>query len=56
MKFTATAVALAALVQNAAAACPNSCSQRGTCTDENICECYVGWTGGDCSRRQCPYG
>jgi len=37
-------------------ACPNSCSQRGTCSDENVCECFNGWTGGDCARRVCPYG
>lgn len=57
MKATlVSAVAVAALVQQTQAACPNSCSQRGTCSNENICECFTGWTGGDCARRQCPYG
>lgn len=54
MKLSIALAALAA--QHTLAACPNACSQRGTCTGEDLCECFPGWTGGDCARRVCPFG
>lgn len=30
--------------------CPNSCSNNGECTTENVCRCNEGFTGVDCSR------
>jgi hypothetical protein len=56
MKF----VALALMVSAASAACPNACSGHGTCTVNDVCECYQDWqsgdeAGGDCSDRTCPF-
>jgi len=56
MKVSVVVITFTALVKNSLAACPNACSQRGTCNDENVCNCFDGWTGGDCARRSCPYG
>ena len=33
-------------------ACPNNCSQHGTCNNEDACGCECGWGGDDCSERQ----
>jgi hypothetical protein len=67
-----TALILAALLGNAAAECPNSCSGHGTCNGEDQCECQLegivinpagneddkqpAWTGADCSAMTCPRG
>ena len=37
--------------------CPNSCSKRGRCNkNTRQCQCFDGYTGGDCSLYICPYG
>ena len=37
-------------------ACPNACSQHGLCDFYDMCNCFRGFTGGDCSERMCPTG
>lgn len=49
-------VALAALVGFASAGCPNGCSGHGSCGTSDVCGCYKGFFGGDCSYRYCPVG
>jgi len=67
-----TTIIFAALLGNAAAECPNSCSGHGTCNGEDQCECQTegivinpagnddtkqaAWTGADCSAMTCPRG
>ncbi len=34
----------------------NFCSGHGSCGPKDACECYHGYTGGDCSLRQCLSG
>ncbi len=37
--------------------CPNSCSSHGVCdSSSRVCQCFNGFTGGDCSLRTCPFG
>lgn len=37
--------------------CPQSCNGHGQCvTPDGQCQCFKGYTGGDCSQRVCPYG
>lgn len=39
--------------------CPNRCNGRGICTSLGngcICDCFTGFTGGDCSMIECPVG
>jgi hypothetical protein len=37
--------------------CYNGCSGHGYCdTAYNMCTCYSGWQGNDCSERTCPTG
>lgn len=41
------------LIPFGAAQCPHQCSQRGICSVDATCECFTGFTGADCSRREC---
>ena len=54
MKTTAMLTMAAALAPLAMAGCPNSCSQHGTCGMYDMCTCYRGFQGADCSERTCP--
>jgi len=47
---------LAAMVGFAYAGCPNGCSGHGSCGTSDVCHCYKGFFGGDCSYRYCPVG
>jgi len=49
-------LSLAALIGFASAGCPNGCSGRGSCGTSDVCSCYKGFFGGDCSYRYCPVG
>jgi len=49
-------LSLAALIGFASAGCPNGCSGHGSCGTSDVCACYKGFFGGDCSYRYCPVG
>jgi len=49
-------VTLAVIVGFANAGCPNGCSGHGSCGTSDVCGCYKGFFGGDCSYRFCPVG
>ena len=34
--------------------CPKDCNCRGRCYADGSCFCFAGFSGADCSRRQCP--
>ena len=36
--------------------CPNSCNGHGTCDSTRECTCFTGFTGADCSERECLSG
>lgn len=69
-KTALVGLALVAMLGMAMAACPNSCSGHGTCSDHDQCSCYArkdattddegaivsAWIGADCSLRTCAYG
>ncbi len=50
------ALFLLAMASTALASCPNMCSNRGVCFEDDVCECYTGFKGGDCSLRTCGAG
>ncbi|KAJ8599691.1 hypothetical protein CTAYLR_004755 [Chrysophaeum taylorii] len=47
---------MVSMVKSGYAPCPNLCSGHGNCFSSRVCQCYIGWTGADCSLRTCPYG
>lgn len=46
---------LAATLSGVRAKCSNLCSGHGACGANDICNCYRGYYGSDCSQRRCPY-
>uniref|UniRef100_K3WZS8 EGF-like domain-containing protein n=1 Tax=Globisporangium ultimum (strain ATCC 200006 / CBS 805.95 / DAOM BR144) TaxID=431595 RepID=K3WZS8_GLOUD len=40
---------------HAEGACPSKCHGHGTCNSSNNCDCFPGFTGFDCYKRQCPF-
>lgn len=53
MKTALLVLALVACAGVALAACPNHCSGRGTCGEDDKCACYSRYQGPDCSERKC---
>jgi hypothetical protein len=49
-------VLLSSMAAAAYACCPNGCNGHGACGTSDVCECYKGFFGGDCSNRHCPEG
>jgi len=54
--FLALTLTLALLAATAHAKCPSDCSGKGRCGADDLCTCYPGYTGRDCSKRTCQYG
>jgi len=52
----ALTLTLALLAATAHAKCPSDCSGKGRCGADDLCTCYPGYTGRDCSERTCQYG
>jgi len=52
------AFALVVILAVKSSSCPNSCSGRGVCTNGSmqLCSCFPGCHGVDCSIRLCPSG
>jgi len=55
MKTVSLAILSTTLTPLALAGCPNGCSKQGTCGMYDMCTCYRGFQGSDCSERVCPY-
>jgi len=61
MTMMSKVFALMMFFASAKAACDNQCSGHGTCTMDDVCNCYDNWgvglshDSGDCSDRICPY-
>lgn len=55
MKYLLVAITLCllSLHHHADAACPNLCNENGLCGINNVCICHEGFSGPDCSRREC---
>jgi len=51
-----TAIASALLIAGVQARCPNDCSGKGKCGEHDLCTCYPGYQGLDCSERTCLFG
>ena len=51
-----TAIASALLIAGVQARCPNDCSGKGKCGEHDLCTCYPGYQGLDCSERVCLFG
>lgn len=54
MKSSA-ALSFFAFFGSAAAVCPNACNGHGSCGRFDRCDCYAGFTGGDCAGKTCAY-
>jgi len=49
-------LAAALFIGSTYAECPNACSGNGDCKRKDVCECYTGYQGADCSERTCYFG
>jgi hypothetical protein len=49
-------IVIALVIASVSAKCPNECSGKGTCGENDLCNCYAGYTGLDCSGRKCLAG
>ena len=56
LKQISLIVLVASIATTAYAKCPNECSGKGVCGENDLCKCYAGYTGLDCSGRLCLFG
>lgn len=56
MHSTLSVLLAASALAFAAAKCPNLCSGHGSCSKDDKCLCWNGYTGADCSLRTCAQG
>lgn len=56
MRQTLTFIVALAALSGVLAKCPNECSGKGRCGENDLCTCFDGYTGLDCSGRKCLYG
>ena len=56
LKQISLIVLVASVATTAYAKCPNECSGKGVCGENDLCKCYAGYTGLDCSGRLCLFG
>jgi hypothetical protein len=56
MRHTLTLIVALAALSGVLAKCPNGCSGKGRCGENDLCTCFDGYTGLDCSGRKCLYG
>lgn len=56
MHSSVSIVVAAAALAVVSAKCPNLCSGHGTCSKDDKCLCWNGYTGADCSLRTCAQG
>ena len=48
-------VVVALLALTVRSECPNACSFHGKCWAYDVCSCWKGWMGNDCSQRMCQF-
>ena len=56
MKLTITVILALVALSGVMAKCPNGCSGKGRCGENDLCTCFPGYTDLDCSGRKCLYG